>query len=416
MTNSHGNNSGCFAGILRRILCTGNVPTHPSDQILDSNKVVESKSSCPEKEAKGNDKVHQIQSPSGPGIVARLMGLDSLPETKWVPGDRTPDSVSRSRSVNFADYLLKFDLSSNNEAQHHRRVRTSVSFREVPSSFNEQNHDFLFVYLDNANESTKEIGLKGKKCEAGFGEKKQGMVKEKSRSREKEKKRENERMKNNNSKKEKNEGTRKKILNLKDEPRRELVRKKNSKNCSTSGSGPKGLGSVLQKNVNINGGGDSKPENQKKVTKQKSNKKRKNQHAGKKIEPISQENSSGVSVIDIYDILIQNETQLSEDSLQSMNLKKKSSAKVHNSEGLLEGSAVKKEENEAVFNKWETEDYIELANQLNRLTDENIKESNWTSKDMLEFEGFDEEICMEFERKIVDNLLHQLIDELLEIP
>lgn len=99
-----------------------------------------------------------------------------------------------------------------------------------------------------------------------------------------------------------------------------------------------------------------------------------------------------------------------------MNLKKISSSKVAHSEGLLEASAVKKEDNEAIISKWETEDYVELSNQLSRLTEEDMKESNWIAKNMLEFEDFDEEICMELERIIVDNLLDHLIDELVEIP
>lgn len=79
-------------------------------------------------------------------------------------------------------------------------------------------------------------------------------------------------------------------------------------------------------------------------------------------------------------------------------------------------SAVKKKDsNEAIISKSETESYTELPSLLWRLTEEDMKESNWIGKNVLEFEGFDLQICVEFERLLVDNLLHQLIDELLEI-
>lgn len=309
MTNSQSRSSGCFRGILRRILCTDSVPTHPSDQILDLNEVIET--NFPEKKEANRGKVEMIQNPSGPGIVARLMGLDSLPETNCVPGERNPDSVTRSRSVNFAEYLLNFDSSSEAQ-QRHRRVRTSVSFREVPTSFNQQrNHDFLVVYLDDKVDESMEIGLKERKCEVGLRENKQGMNQRSNKSKEKEKKREKTVRLMKNNKKE-NEGiiTSKKISKLKDE-RRKVFRKQPSKNRNINGA--KGFGSVLACKRSKNSGRNLKPENQKKVAAtEKFIKKRKNQHATKKIELVSEcfpENPS--YVLDVFDTLVQHETQLS---------------------------------------------------------------------------------------------------------
>ncbi|KAK4849144.1 hypothetical protein QYF36_021369 [Acer negundo] len=37
------------------------------------------------------------------------MGLDSLSETNWVPTRKSSNSAIRSKSMNFMDYLLKFD-------------------------------------------------------------------------------------------------------------------------------------------------------------------------------------------------------------------------------------------------------------------------------------------------------------------
>ncbi|KAF3449518.1 hypothetical protein FNV43_RR10247 [Rhamnella rubrinervis] len=412
MTNSESGSSGCFSGILRRVLCTGSVPTHPSDQILDSNKVIEP--NFPEKKEANKGKV-EIPSPSGPGIVARLMGLDSLPETKWVPGDRKPDSVTRSRSVNFAEYLLKFDSSSEAQ-QNHRRVATSLSFREVPAScYQQRSRDFLVVYLDDNVDEPKEIELKERKCEMGFRENRQGMKQRSHKSKEKEKKREKTvRLMKNNRKE--NEGiiTSKKISKLKDEPRREFRKVKDSKNCNINGA--KGFGSVMPCKKSNNGGGNLKPENRKKMAaKQKFTKKRKNKHASKKIEPISEcfpENRS--YVLDVYDALVQHDQTQSSEDLRPIN---KSTPTVPCSEEFDQLSAGKKKDNnEAIIRKSETEGYTELLpSLLCRLTEEDMKESNWIGKNVLEFEGFDLKICMEFERLLVDNLLYQLIDELLEI-
>ncbi|KAK3212316.1 hypothetical protein Dsin_017022 [Dipteronia sinensis] len=101
------------------------------------------------------------------------MGLDSLPKPNWVPTGKSPDSLTLSRSVNFMDYLLKFDLS---QASHqHRRVTTSVSFHEVPTSkLHQQKNDNLFVMcLDGVNEKINQMGSKVKKSGVEIGDLKQ---------------------------------------------------------------------------------------------------------------------------------------------------------------------------------------------------------------------------------------------------
>ncbi|KAK4847668.1 hypothetical protein QYF36_004473 [Acer negundo] len=105
MSGSQNAKSGCFSSILRRILCQGSLQTHPSDQIpelINRAEFGEPKMKEPVIQAK-------IQTLGTLGVVARLMGLDSLPETNWVPTGKSLNSVTRSRSVNFMDYLLKFD-------------------------------------------------------------------------------------------------------------------------------------------------------------------------------------------------------------------------------------------------------------------------------------------------------------------
>ncbi|GMP85875.1 hypothetical protein CsSME_00038872 [Camellia sinensis var. sinensis] len=124
MTNSQNSTSKYFSGILRRLLCTGNLPTHPSDLIIDPTTTIPTTTF----ENPKNDFKTQVKTP---GVVARLMGLDSLPDLNLVPKD---SSILRSRSVNSVNYFPNF----NPTLSHHRRFRTSLSFREVPTFLQQQ--------------------------------------------------------------------------------------------------------------------------------------------------------------------------------------------------------------------------------------------------------------------------------------
>lgn len=111
------NSGGCFAAVLSRLLCSGGLPTHPSERLiepriekLEHRKPLESAKSC-----------------SNPGVVARLMGLESFPAENCK--ERTLGDYFRSRSVNSIDFLSHFDPVKPRNHRH-RRVKTSVSFRE----------------------------------------------------------------------------------------------------------------------------------------------------------------------------------------------------------------------------------------------------------------------------------------------
>lgn len=301
MAKSEATKPGCFSGILRRLLCSGSFPTHPSDHIPDPNPTKLGPNSDKEPTKKP-----EIKAQIGPNVVARLMGLDSLPaDTNWVPKERARDSFSRSRSLNFADYMLKFDMV---DSQKHRRVRTSVSFREVPVSFQQQNGDFLVVYLDNVDEYSNET----KKSEMGFGKAKQTKIKMKEKSKKSEeisKRDQSLRMKNKS--KENEESSSSKISKLKNEPRRKILTQP-SKTCQQNGA--KVLGSVLpyKKNFQNECGIKMKAlksENRKKVP-EKLTRKRKNYHASKKIQPVERipENLSTVPLLDeVCDLVIQHD-------------------------------------------------------------------------------------------------------------
>lgn len=239
---------GCFSGFLRVLLCAGNgtsPPVYPSDHVEEKTQQLHHPKKNKlflldnEKEAEAT-----TSTTTTPGVVARLMGLDSLPNTNWVVkkgGSTTPDSVPRSKSVNFVDYLLKFDPSHANN-NNHRRVNSSASFREVPSL----NHvgDGLIVVLD------QEYGARLRKNDMGMGELKQ-RKRQGSGSKSKEivvvddvgvKKKERNNNNNNNQgggKKKKN----KKISKLRNEPRRVPSTSKNSskvQNLSSSSSSSDG--------------------------------------------------------------------------------------------------------------------------------------------------------------------------------
>ncbi|XP_038905307.1 uncharacterized protein LOC120091377 [Benincasa hispida] len=359
MPNSGDPNPGCFSGMLRRLLCTGNLPTHPSEALNESQFDI------PKAEAK----LVARAAESGPGVVARLMGLSSLPDANWVPNHRArPGAVSRSKSVNFADYLLDFD---SNQA-HHRRIRTSASFREVPP-LNPHNHFFVLYAKDYFDSYGIDSNLKKPETQ-----------------RLEEGKQSNEQSSNDlkKTKKKKKENARNdiKISKLKDEPRR-VNRKKftESKKCSMGKDSVSVLPSCKYKYK------QSIPKNdgvvtRKKPTKPKKaaigtelDKKKKNnvRHVGQKpdIEP-DPENSSPVSVLDVGRIDFSDEMQIG----------------VNNRDY----------------------DYGELVERICRLAEKDIRDAKWTAKikNVDESEAL-EELCMEIERHVVDVLLVHTLDELV---
>ncbi|KAF4379120.1 hypothetical protein F8388_022207 [Cannabis sativa] len=358
MAKSETTNAGCFSGVLRRMLCTGNVPTHPSENINDS---VPNPSELLFKSFPVKKNKPEIQGQTSPGVVARLMGLDSLPaDTNWVPKERSQrDSFCRSKSVNFADYMLNFDTAD----AHHRRVRTSVSFRESPVSFQQQSGDFVVVYLDDKKKTTPKV-------EMGFGESKQGKAKQRSKKK---------------KELEENNVVHNKISKLKNEPRRKIITppQENYRN-ECSGVKLKAL----------------KTENRKKAP-EKFAKKRKNSHASKKIQQ-DEKNNNPENIIpdsfldEVYDLLIQHETLFSGEKIRSENGRDYGEMKERNL----------------------VEECIELAEQLGKLTEEDLIESYWSccskNERKLNLEMF-EEISMDFEEPILDLLLNEVISELVEI-
>ncbi|GAV87280.1 VARLMGL domain-containing protein [Cephalotus follicularis] len=413
MASNRSASSGCFSGIVRRLLCNGSPQTHPSDHIAEPNitKYDRSKKEIIKTEAK-------VEAPDStnatPGVVARLMGLDSLPVANWVPRPSLADSVTRSRSVNFIEYLLQSDLT-----QGHRRVRTSVSFREVPTSLNQQNCDPFVAYFENEDD-TMGMKLKLRKSEMGLGELKQ---KRPDRTNNKDKNREIV-----VSKKE-TQGKKKKISKFKDEPRR-VLHKHNSKVSKCNVAKVSSFVTPRKVDVNRKYGATSKaksrvlkPLNKKEVSLEVKSSVRKSKPENMPLEPTecSTENSSPVSVLDVNDFDIYDATPLSEDTKYT---ETKSSTKptkfddnptphfngIFKSEDRVEIIAINKKDKESVDNA-ETQYYKELVAKLHRLTEEDIKQTN--AKQEFKFDDF-EAICFEFGQQILDIMLEQVVDELVE--
>ncbi|XVF69016.1 hypothetical protein PTKIN_Ptkin11bG0047100 [Pterospermum kingtungense] len=145
--------AGCLAGILRRILCFQSLPTHPSDHITESGSIASYK----KQQFNAVDKSDGA-SKVNPGIVARLMGLDTMPEISLLDTQVNPNSITRSRSMSSADY--KQDTDSI-----HGKYRRASSFRDMPY-FEIENEEFFVISFEKGSER-KQLRSKGRKCKGG---------------------------------------------------------------------------------------------------------------------------------------------------------------------------------------------------------------------------------------------------------
>ncbi|KAK3206543.1 hypothetical protein Dsin_020589 [Dipteronia sinensis] len=133
--------SGCFAGILHRILCSRSLPTYPSDQITESCSIFSRDQEL--EETKQNDREDKAVAP---GVVARLMGLESMPNMR-------PDSITRSRSMNSLDYCNKGSGMDQMQGEHRRVKSSTFSGSEIPAFLElEENEDFLVLNFENGSE------------------------------------------------------------------------------------------------------------------------------------------------------------------------------------------------------------------------------------------------------------------------
>ncbi|CAK9133838.1 unnamed protein product [Ilex paraguariensis] len=412
MTNSE-TSCKCFSGAIRRLLCTSSlpIPTHPSDHFNVSNTT----DSNLHKEKPLPTTEPLVQAPATIGIVARLMGLDPLPDFTSVPKPRTLESMLRSRSVNYVDYLPQFDLS---QAQH-RRVRTSVSFREVPVFIDAQDHEFFVLYSSRRGVETIKGGLNVRKADVGNQELRQKKVEGSMKKKKKN-------MRESVCVNKENQENNKKSYKRKEDPKR------------VSGESPSRVGNGVPQKKNL----PRKPRetleakspvkriNPKEVSvgSKFTTKKKTTRFGAKKVEPepsCISENSSTVSVPDSPKNLEGPMTE--EDSgLMGLNPKKKSSPKITNYDypcpNLLRKSSHTEDhhqehrvisgEADKPVKSQESDYYTKLLRQMCILTEEDLKESNWVAGEVSKFEDI-EEICLHFGQQILEQLLTQVVHELV---
>lgn len=92
------------------------------------------------------EKEEKVEATANPGIVARLMGLESMPQ------------IARCQSMNY-------DSRRENEGQN-RGVNTSLSFRELPTFLELENDEFFVLSFDSEVEN-KEFRSKANRSEMG---------------------------------------------------------------------------------------------------------------------------------------------------------------------------------------------------------------------------------------------------------
>ncbi|KAE9611054.1 hypothetical protein Lal_00015972 [Lupinus albus] len=382
MAKPHKSKSECFSGFLQMLLCVGNKtipPLHSYDHVIEPEK-----QELMQLVPLNRDTIIDEYAATTPGVIARLMGLDSLPNTKF----STHDSVPRSRSVNFVDYLLEFDLK---QARNNGKVKTSASFREVPALGKRESNDLVVLYWGDGEEGKLKKEEKGirelkQKKKQGSNNKNTEILKEKVSS---------------NVKKELNQGKNKKISKLKNEPRRTLSSSSSSKQSR-----------MVRKHhcevkdlSNVSSRTNSSLTNKKKKgfvePKVIVNKRSQKSHKKKIETENNSENLSPVSVLDTNHYPFLHETNFIDNSHSTSHL---GDDVVEDKTNNIKGCAY------TDLNK-EAEYYSELLMKLHTLTQKDIRESNITPKKNEAFE----EICLLFEHKILDLLLHEFVNEVVGI-
>ncbi|CAJ1970644.1 unnamed protein product [Sphenostylis stenocarpa] len=139
LCNSKSASAGCLTAILRRILCSGGLPTHPSDQIKELDSESKMSGKVQELKSKQNDE-STTTSRITPGLVERLMGLESMGERERPI--ESSSSLTRSKSMNSMDCLGE---CKRMEGLHNRAK--SSSFREVPTFL--ENENFLILSFES---------------------------------------------------------------------------------------------------------------------------------------------------------------------------------------------------------------------------------------------------------------------------
>ncbi|XP_059660877.1 uncharacterized protein LOC132307201 isoform X2 [Cornus florida] len=411
--NSKGaNTTSCLSGVLRRLLCFNSLPTYPSDQIKDP-EVTSVELSEYDHKLQFSETEEKVGDTATPGVVARLMGLESMPRIDLANTQSTPSSISRCRSMNSVDSSKEFES---------RLVKTSLSFRETPTFL--ELDEFFVLSFENGGES-KKLGLKSKKSDMGFREMKSRKTESNRRQSVYEK--------NDTENKETN-----KVVS--DE---KLSRRINHKPSKKVGNNGKVIDSsnVLRPRKNSNGNShvamevanQSKPMNHhgnsdgvKSMKKKKKKKQKENVSVAKKAQTeCDSENSSPVSVLDFVEFIADPKVPISaEDSRLTDSNSRRKLSELENSEHsppCSTNSSVSNDEEAKKFGgkvhgsmkkDQQSENYAELWCEICKMAEQELKETKWEYREMWKLQDFEEDKVADFGFQIFEELLNELVDQL----
>lgn len=372
--NSKRATSGCFRGVLRRFLCFNSLPTHPSDHLKEASNEYDYKY-C-------TNGMENADASATPGLVARLMGLDSMPMTDL---QMSLKSVRRCRSMDFG---REVELKQGKG----RHVKGTLSFRDAPAYLELENEEFFILSFEGGDENNK-LGSKTRKSDLDLSEKKPRRTENKRRQ----------------SVQENIQVSDKKQLQSR------LVTHRNSKDPS------KVLCPIKNYHENSQSLKVVKTPDRGRLRKKK--KKKQNCSPVKKIETeCDSENSSPVSVLDFAEFPIEFEvpTSVKNSRLTSSNSRrtlfeelesyKKSSSLISN-RLIVDDLEVKKTEDKcAIFWKkdYQSQNYAEMWGQVCKFAEKDMRQTKW----MMYSEIWDlEEITTDIGFQILDQLLLELVDQ-----
>ncbi|KAL5710236.1 hypothetical protein ACHQM5_020825 [Ranunculus cassubicifolius] len=361
--NSTTTTAARFSNILRRLLCVGRLQTHPfdsvKDQFFESNLEVEEKLD---------------NSVTTPGLVARLMGLETMPE--FTSLDTTKRRlIGRSRSVNSGDYIVE------SERQQHRRVKSSSSFRERPSFLEKEDDEFLVLSFENEIKEHERSSKQRRRRHSGNGNKE-------------------------------NRGV-------------ELDGSRNENNCDNKISRGKQRRKVSNRSSGVAGGSNlNSSTNKKNHRKLQASTNVKSSLKEVELE-CNSDNASPVSVLDLNEFTSEPESPLSGDDsrLKVSSPIRKLSTELPTSECPVSISTTYipttevrelKSGNAQVtkYTKMEshTEDYSVVWGEVRKMVEEDMQTSTWIRREVFKIEDLGE-VRSEFGIQILDQLLCELITE-----
>ncbi|KAJ6895652.1 hypothetical protein NC651_022000 [Populus alba x Populus x berolinensis] len=422
MCTSKSATASCLTGLLRRILCSRSLPTHPSDQITETSSIL-----CDGRHQeliKSNEKLETTAAT--PGVVARLMGLESFPETSSVDMKVSANSISRSRSMNSVEFRGESDRMQGQ----HRRVKSTLSFREMPTFLEVENKEYFVLSFETIGSESKKVRSKERKCEVRSGE-----LKEKRR--EKCKRKENRREKAVEAeKRESEEKINKMVLKVLKESELSNRILEDHKPAQEVGNG--GKIEDTPAHMSLKGSEIVYLENKWLYHKEVSgigaelrrrNKKTKGCAFKNEEAEFSSQDSSPVSVLDFDQFIVDPEVTKSEEDTKSgeSNSRRKLSPQLENQN---HKHLSQRSDGDLIFdnrnsNKTEepcpgsrkkvchNHDYLNMWDEVCKLTETQVVEANLNAhKNMCKFEEDFEEISADFGLQILDQLLQELVDQL----